>query len=109
MGSPFRSFTVPIVKPPTPAEMAADLAIEMIERYKELRADAMRREAECEPPAEWTPEAQECIDTLEALIGPDTKPGPHRAVVLPIILEHFPELVGMGKLVEQSRFRKVDA
>lgn len=92
---------VPIIQPPTPAEMAADLALEMIEHIKEQRAEAKRRELECEPPLETSARVAECWNTLETLIGSDKKPGPHRMVVLPILFEHFPEMIGMGKLLEQ--------
>lgn len=90
MGSPFRSFgNVPIVgheKPPTKAEMAADLAEETILRWKELRAEAKAVEEAAELPLAWSPEAQECIDTLEALLK-----GPHRWVVVPVLVELMPE------------------
>ncbi len=88
----FKSFDdalIPIVgQQPTKQEMAADLALEMCERIKELRAEAMRREEACEPPMEATPEQAECYATLDALMK-----GPHAWVVKPVVLEQCPELV----------------
>lgn len=75
------------------AEMAADLAMETIIDIKNQREVAKAREEACEPPLPWTPQDQDRVDTLEALLK-----GRHRATVLPLILEAFPELVAMGKL-----------
>lgn len=75
------------------AEMAADLAMDTIEGILNQREAAKAAEVACEPPLPWTPVDQERIDTLEALMK-----GRHRATVLPLILEAFPELVGMGKI-----------
>lgn len=93
MGNPFRSFgNVPIVgaadkpKPVTKEAMAAELAEDTCLRWKELRAEAIAAEQACEPSKPWNREAQECVDTLEALLK-----GPHRWVVIPVILELCPE------------------
>lgn len=91
MGNPFRSFgNVQILNQPEPPttreEMAADLAIETCERYKALRAEALTAEANADLPLAWSPQAAECIATLEALAK-----GPHGWVVKPILLEQFPE------------------
>lgn len=95
--SVFRSFqNVPILnqpaKPATREEMAADLAAETCERYKVLRQQALDAEANAEPSLQWNDEAKECIETIEALMK-----GPHRWVVVPVILEHLPELVTQPK------------
>lgn len=86
----FKSFgNVPIVgQQPSRDEMAADLAEETCLRLKELRAEALRREAECEQPLRDTAESLGCQQTLEALMK-----GRHRWIAVPIILEHFPELL----------------
>ena len=85
----FRSFSnVPIVKPQSKPEMAAELAAETCERLKELKAEALEREANAEPPMDATQEQKDCYTTLEALMK-----GPHRWCVAPVLLEHFPELV----------------
>lgn len=93
----FRSFSnVPLVNqpeaPPTKDEMAADLALEMCERIKAWRVDALAREQAAEPPLMTTPQMQEAYDTLDALMK-----GQHRWVVVPVILEHFPELITPAK------------
>lgn len=94
MASPFRSIRndVPLVNQPTPRqskdEMAADLMEETCLRYKALREAAIAAEQECEPSTPWNPESQECMDTIEALLK-----GRHRWVCVPVLLEHFPELV----------------
>jgi len=96
MGNPFRLSTLPLVnqpeRPPTKDEMAAELAEDTCLRIKEFRAEALRREQECEPPMETTPEHTECYETLDALMK-----GQHRWVVVPVILEHFPEFIEMAK------------
>ncbi len=89
----FRSFSnIPIIREPSPSERAADLALEVIERYKDLRDEAKQRELACEPPLEWSGAAQECVDTLEALMK-----GVHRHVVLQVMFEHLPEMVIKGE------------
>lgn len=94
----FRSFSnVPIIKPPTREEMAADLATETCERYKALREDAKAAEANCEPSKVWTAQAAECIQTIDALMR-----GQHRWIVVPIILEHLPELVTPATLTPEQ-------
>ena len=62
-------------KPLTKEEMAADLMAETCDTYKALRAEAMAAEQECDPSKPWNPQAQECMDTIEALLK-----GPHRWV-----------------------------
>lgn len=89
----FRSFSnVPILNqpeaPPTPEEMAADLAEETCLRFKALQAEVRALEEACEYSPDRTPEAQECMNTLEALMK-----GRHRWVVVPVVLEHLPELI----------------
>ena len=87
MSHVFRTITNP-APAQNSSEMATDLALEMIEGHKQRRLDAQQAEAECLPSLEWTPVDQERIDTLEALLK-----GRHRSVVLPLILEHFPEMI----------------
>lgn len=86
---PFRSFSnVPIVNAtPTKQEMAADLAEETCLRLKELKAAAKAAEESADAPLMESADQKECYTTLEALMK-----GPHRWVVVPVILEHFPEL-----------------
>lgn len=72
----------------TREEMAADLMEETCLQYKALRAEALAAEQECDPSKPWSPQAQECMTTIEALCK-----GPHRWVCIPVLLEHFPELV----------------
>lgn len=98
-GSLFRSFgNVPIVDnaPPTAEEMAQDLAIETIEGILNQREEAKRRERECEPPLEATEEDKQRYETIEALLK-----GRHRAMVLPLVLEAFPELITPAKLADE--------
>lgn len=97
MSRDFRSFgAVPIVgKRPSRDEMAAELATETCENYKELRAAAKAAEESCEPSHVWNDQAAECMATLDALMK-----GQHRWIVVPIILEHFPELLGKATLTE---------
>src|SRR5262245_25451352 len=102
----FRSFqNVPLVNqpehPPTKEEMAADLALEMCEVIKTARAEALRREEQCESPLPPTKETLDAQATLDALMK-----GPHKWVVTPVILEQFPELVRPPTEVEK---RAVDA
>lgn len=109
MGKPFRSFgNIPILNQPeaptTPEEMAADLMAETCERYKALRAEAIAAEQECDPSKPWNPQAQECMDTIEALLK-----GRHRWVCVPVLLEHFPELVRPATEDEQRASDKVAA
>lgn len=106
MGNLFRSFgNVPIVgqeKRPTREEMAADLMAETCERYKALRAEALAAEQACDPSKPWSPQAQECMDTIEALMQ-----GPHRWVCMPVLLEHFPELVRPATEDEKAAAEKI--
>ena len=74
--------------PRTADEAAMQMATEAIEAIKERRQLANEREIACEPSLEWSPEDQEQRDVLEALLK-----GRHRPVVLPLILEAFPELL----------------
>ncbi len=67
--------------------------MDTIEAILNQREVAKARERACELPLPWTPHDQERVDTLEALLK-----GRHRDAVLPLILEAFPELVGMGKI-----------
>lgn len=97
--SVFKSFSnVPIVdnRPPTADEMAADLAMETIEGILNQREEAKQRELDCEPPLEATEEDKQRYETLEALLK-----GRHRAVVLPLVLEAFPELITPAKLPDE--------
>lgn len=89
-GKPFRSFNnLPIVgQAPSAAEMAADLCREMAEVIQAARLEATRRELACEPPLPTTAEHRGAYAALEALVK-----GRHRAVVLPILFEEFPELL----------------
>lgn len=92
----FKSFqNVPIIdtRPPTADEMAADLAMETIEQILNRREEAKQRELDCEPPLEATEADKQCYETLDALMK-----GRHRAVVLPLVLEAFPELITPAKL-----------
>lgn len=96
--SPFRSFgNAHIIKPPTADEMAADLATETCQRIKELRAEALAREQACEPPLPATDESRGLQATLDALMK-----GRHRWIAVPIILEHFPELVTPAEATEEQ-------
>lgn len=78
-------------------DMAAELARETCESYKELRDAARQAEEQAEPPHHWNDAAAECMQTLEALLK-----GRHRRVVLPIILEFFPELMTPATATEQE-------
>jgi hypothetical protein len=105
--SVFRSLTNPspaqlVNQRQTAEEMASDLAVDTCLRYKEMRAEALQAEANAELPAAWSPEAKECMDTLEALLK-----GRHRWVVLPIVLEHFPELVRPATPQERAASEQV--
>lgn len=104
MGNPFSSFrNVPIIgeadkpKPMTKEEMAADLAEECVLELKEMRAAALKAEANCEPSLPPSPRQRELYTTLEALLK-----GPHRWVVVPVILEHLPELATPATPEEQA-------
>lgn len=89
MSRPFQSFgALEIRKSPTRDEMAAELATETCENYKALRAAAKSAEEACEPSHAWNDQAAEYWQTLEALMK-----GRHRWIAVPIILEHFPELL----------------
>lgn len=78
---------------PTPDDLAADLALEMIDRIKERRRLAREKEANCEESEPWLQADQEAYATLETLLK-----GRHRAVVVRLLLEHFPELVSEMKV-----------
>lgn len=83
---------------PTPDDLARDLALDMIERIKERRADAKAKEINCEESVEWLKQDEEAYATLEALIGTPDKPGRHRRVVLFELFKAFPELVAKMKV-----------
>ena len=74
-------------------EMAREFALDIIAGIKERRAEAKARELACEPAEPWTPADQERIDALEALLK-----GRHRATVIPLILEHLPEILATGAI-----------
>lgn len=75
----------------TAVQMATELARETIEDYKALRAEAVAAEKACEESKEWNDRANECIQTLDALMR-----GRHRDVVRPIVLTEFPEIVSLA-------------
>lgn len=89
----FRSFpsSVPLLNQPeaqpSAEQMAADLAEETCLRLKELKAAALEAEQNADTPLMESPEQLECYKTLDALMQ-----GRHKWVVVPIVLEHFPEL-----------------
>ena len=86
----FTSFRPRLVGQPAQnsPEMALALAREHIEAIKERKAEAEAAERACEPMVETTPQDQEHYDVLEALLK-----GRHRPVILPLLLESFPELI----------------
>lgn len=99
-GKPFRSFSnaVPIVgKMPSPAEMAADLARDMIDVIKEARAEAKAREMACEPSLPTSAAHLEAYRTLEALLK-----GRHRGVVLPILFDELPEMIAPATMTAEE-------
>lgn len=78
----------------TAEDLASDLALEMIDRIKDRRAKAKAKELACEESEPWDPQSdKEAYDTLEALLK-----GRHRAVVVKLLLTHFPELVTQMKV-----------
>lgn len=84
---PFRRFrNVPA--PRTADQMAADLAAETCRRLQALRAEALAAEQRADEPMRESAEQAECYTTLDALLR-----GRHRRVVVPVLLEHFPELL----------------
>lgn len=86
----YRSFRAPLVGRPAQnsSEMAIALAHEHIAAIKERKAEAEAAERACEPMIETTSQDQEHYDVLEALLK-----GRHRPVILPLLLESFPELI----------------
>lgn len=91
---PFRSFpsTVQLLnqpeQPPSAEQMAADLAEETCLRLKELKAAALEAEQNADEPLVESAEQIECYKTLDALMQ-----GRHKWIVVPVVLEHFPELI----------------
>ena len=86
----YRSFRAPLVGRPAQnsPEMAVTLAREHIAAIKARKVEAEAAERACEPMVEATPQDQEHYDVLEALLK-----GRHRPVILPLLLESFPELI----------------
>lgn len=78
---------------PTADDLASDLALEMIDRIKDRRAAAQAKELACEESEPWMDADKEAYDTLETLMK-----GRHRAVVVKLLFEHFPELVAKMKV-----------
>jgi hypothetical protein len=78
---------------PTAEDLASDLALEMIDRIKERRAIAKAKELACEESEPWQTADKEAYETLEALLK-----GRHRAIVVKLLLTHFPELVTQMKV-----------
>lgn len=78
---------------PTADDLASELALEMIDRIKERRAAAHAKELACEPSEPWLDADKEAYDTLETLMK-----GRHRAAVVKLLFEHFPELVAQMKV-----------
>lgn len=101
MAKPFRSFgnhqATIVGKAPSPAELAADLAREMAEVIQLARLEATRRELACEPPLPTTEDHKQAYAALEALVK-----GRHRAVVLPILFEEFPELLTPAQMTAEE-------
>lgn len=88
----------PSQQPATPDDLAADLALDMIERIKARRLLAQQQEANCEASVPWSELDAEAYQTLEALIGTPSQPGRHRKTVLRLLFEHFPELIAKMKV-----------
>lgn len=84
-----------IRNPPTPDQLAAQLAKDTIAAHRafavEIQAEQEQAQAEGRDPRQVTPEDEaqvaERMQTLAALLA-----GRHRAVVLPLVLEAFPKL-----------------
>jgi hypothetical protein len=72
-------------------QMASELARDTICEFKELRALAIQAEKDCEPSKDWDDKANECIQTLDALMR-----GRHAHIVKPIVLTEFPEIVALA-------------
>ena len=87
----FTSFNKPKPEKPVPgtaADMAYNMALDAIEGIKARRKAAYDAENNLQPSIETTAEDKERYEVLEALMK-----GRHRHIVVPLILEAFPELV----------------
>lgn len=72
----------------TADDMAYNMALDAIAHIKARRVEAVKAEQATEPSLPTTAEDKEQYEILDALMK-----GRHRHVVLPLILEAFPELV----------------